>query len=252
MKYCSFILTVIFFLAFNSKAQTNAQSPEVKEAEQLSAQVVKLYQSGKFDEALSLAERALALRENALDSDNELVAAALRNLAEVQLAKKKNKEAETTYDRYLGLYGKALGENNFNYISAVDRYVCLLVGINRRDKALEIQKRLYRLDNKFDHDDAGKTPDKNLEMAGLMIGKIVKLPRPSYLTAAKQAGVSGSVVFKITVDETGKVVAVKALCGHPLLVEGAETSIQQAQYKPTIISGQPVKVIGIAIYNFVK
>ncbi len=252
MKYCFFILIVIFLTAFNSMAQTNVQSPEVKEAEQLSAQVVKFYQSGKFDEALPLAERALALREKALGSDNELVAAALRNLAEVQLAKKKSKEAEATYDKYLSVYGKVLGENNSNFISALDRYICLLVGINRREKALEIQKRLFKLDNKFDYDDTEKTPSKNLEMAGLMIGKIVNLPRPSYLAEARQAGVSGSVVFKITVDETGKVVAAKALCGHSLLVKGAETSIQQAQYKPTIISGQPVKVTGIAIYNFVK
>lgn len=85
-----------------------------------------------------------------------------------------------------------------------------------------------------------------------MIAKIVKLPRPTYLAEAKQAGVSGSVVFKITVDETGKVVSVKALSGHPLLVKGAEQSIQQAQYKPTVVSGQPVKVMGIAIYNFVN
>ncbi len=88
-------------------------------------------------------------------------------------------------------------------------------------------------------------------MAGLLIGKIVHMPRPDYLPEAKQAGISGSVVFKITVDETGKVIAVKSLCGHPLLVKGAEASITQARYKPTIIAGQPVKVIGFAIYNFV-
>jgi TonB family protein len=252
IKYCFFILIVIWLTAFDSMAQINVQSPEAKEAEELSTQVVKLYQSGKFGEALPLAERALALCEKKLGADSELVIAALHNLAEVQLANKKNKEAEATYDKYLSVYGKVLGENNPNFINALDRYVCLLVGANRRDKALEIQKRLYKLENKVDYDDSGKTPAKNLEMAGLMIGKIVNLPRPNYPAEAKQSGISGSVVFKITVDETGKVVSVKSLCGHPLLVKGAETSIQQAQYKPTIISGQPVKVTGIAIYNFVK
>ncbi|MFN0279345.1 MAG: tetratricopeptide repeat protein [Pyrinomonadaceae bacterium] len=232
-------------------AQTNAQSQDIKEAEQLSAQVVQLYKSGKFDEALSLAERALALREKALGSESELVAAALRNLAEVQLAKKKTKEAEGTYDRYLSVLEKALGETNSNLIGALDRYVCLLVNINKRPKALEIQRRLYKLDNKFDFDDTVKTPVKSLEMAGLMIGKIVNMPKPDYLAEAKIAGVTGSVVFKVTVDEKGKVVAVKALCGHPLLVKGAESSIQKAQYKPTIVSSHPVKVTGFAIYNFV-
>ena len=251
MKYY-FILIVIFLTALNVRSQSGVQSPDVKEAEQLSAQVVKLYQTGKFDEALPLAERALTLREKVLGTENELVAAALRNLAEVQLAKKKNKEAETTYDRYLSVYGKVVGESNSKFINALDRYVCLLVGINRRDKALEIQKRLYKLDNKFDYDETSKTPAKNLEMAGLMIGKIINLPRPNYLAEAKQAGISGSVIYKITVDETGKVIAVKALCGHPLLIKGADAAIQQAQYKPTIVSGQPVKVIGIAIFNFIN
>ncbi len=252
MKYFLVILVVVFLTAFDVRAQGDVQSPELKEAEQLSAQVVKLYQTGKFDEALPLAERALTIREKVLGTENELVTAALRNLAEVQLAKKKNKEAEATYDRYLSVYGKVTGESNSNFINALDRYVCLLVGINSRDKALEIQKRLYKLDNKFDYNETAKTPVKNLEMAGLMIGKIVNLPRPSYSAEAKQAGISGSVIFKVTVDETGKVIAVKVLCGHPLLVKGAETSIQQAQYKPTIVSGQPVKVTGVAIYNFVK
>lgn len=252
MKYCFSIFFVIFLATFNLTAQSNVQSLEIKEAEQLSAQVVNLYQAGKFDEALPLAERALILREKVFGTENELVAAALRNLAEVQLAKKKNKEAEATYDRYLSLYGRVIGENNTNFISALDRYVCLLVGINRRDKALEIQKRLYKLDNKFDFDETAKTSTKQMEMAGLLVGKIANLPRPEYSAQARQAGISGSVLFKVALDETGKVIAVKPLCGHPLLVKGAETSVRQAQYKPTIVAGQKVKVTGIVIYNFVR
>lgn len=263
MKYYILILALFLHTAFDIKAQgsstkilptvkINVQSTELKEAEQLSAQVVKLYQSGKFDEALALAERALALREKVLGTEHALIAAALRNLAEVQLAKKKNREAEATYDRYLSIYGKVLGENHSNFISALERYVCLLVGVNRRDKALEIQKRLYKIDNKFDYEESTKNSAKNLEMAGLISGKTLNLPRPSYPAEAKQGGISGSVIFKVTADEAGKVVAVKALCGHPLLVKGAEASIWQAEYRPTIVSGQAVKVTSIAIYNFVR
>lgn len=162
MKYCLFGFIVIILLVFKSSAQTNAQSSELKEAEQLSAQVVRLYQSGKFNDALPLAERALILREKALGADTELVAAALRNLAEVQLARKNTKEAEVTYDRYLSVYGKAVGESNSKFVSALERYICLLVGINRREKALEAQKRLFRLDNKFDYVDTEQTPSKKI------------------------------------------------------------------------------------------
>ncbi len=252
MKYTFFVVIVFFASVFSSTAQTNAESSELKEAEQLSAQAVKLYQSGKFREALPLAERALILRESALGSDNELVAESLRNLADLQFATKKNKDAESTYDRYLSVYEKTVGRTSPKFTNALERYVCMLVGIDRRAKALEAQKRLYLLENKMEYDDSDKTPTQSLEMAGLMIGKVVNLPRPTYLAEAKQAGISGSVVFKITVDENGKVIDVRTLCGHPLLVKGAEPSMQAARYKPTMVSGRPVKVYGIAIYNFVN
>ena len=250
LKSALFIL-ILCLASLIVSAQTNAQSPELAEAEQLSAQVVRLYQAGKFAAALPLAERALALREKTLGAEHELVAAALRNLAEVQLARSKNREAEAYYDRYLSIYDKVAGEHTDTFIQALERYVCLLVGIERREKALEIQKRLYQADNQFEYD-SGNTPVKYPEMAGLMIAKSIKTPRPEYSAEAKQARLSGSVIMKITVDETGKVVAVKVLCGHPLLVTGAETAIRQAQYKPTIVSGQAVRVKGIAIYNFVR
>jgi tetratricopeptide (TPR) repeat protein len=262
LRYRILILALFLIIAFDikaqekstetlSQAQSNIQSSELKEAEQLSAQVIKLYEKGKFDEALPLAERVLFLREKVFKTEHQLVAVALRNLAEIQLARQKNPEAEAIYDRYLNVYGKALGENNSDFINALDRYVCLLVGISRRDKALAIQKRLYKLDNKFDFDETAKNSTANLAMAGLMSGKTASLPKPNYLAEAKRAGISGSVIFKIDVDEAGKVVVVKALCGHPLLVKGTETSIRQMRYKPSLVSGQAVKVTGIAIYNFV-
>ena len=53
------------------QAQGSAES--LAEATQLSLTVVKLYNQGKFDEALPLAKRALALREAALGPDHEIV-----------------------------------------------------------------------------------------------------------------------------------------------------------------------------------
>ncbi|MBA3335869.1 MAG: tetratricopeptide repeat protein [Acidobacteria bacterium] len=263
MRFYTLILILFLLTAFDIKAQEKSaemlpksqidvQSSELKEAEQLSTQVIKLYEKGKFDEALPLAERVLFLREKVFKTEHLLVAVALRNLAEIQLARKKNQEAETIYDKYLIVYGKVFGENNTNFISALERYICLLVGVNRRDKALEIQKRLYKIENKFDYDETAKNSAANLAMAGLMSGKTLSSPPPKYLAEARQFGISGSVIFKVMANETGKVIAVKALCGHPLLVKGAETSIRQARYKTTLSSGQAVQVTSIAIYNFAK
>jgi outer membrane biosynthesis protein TonB len=46
---------------------------------------------------------------------------------------------------------------------------------------------------------------------GVIIAKVVELPKPTYPTLAKQAGVQGPVNVQILVDETGKVVTLPCL-----------------------------------------
>ncbi len=58
-----------------------AQSSELQEAERLNQQVIQLYQQGNYPEAISLAEKVLAIYEKALGSDHPDVAKSLNNLA---------------------------------------------------------------------------------------------------------------------------------------------------------------------------
>jgi hypothetical protein len=53
----------------------------LKEADALTKKSVELYNAGKFADAISLAQRALSIRESALGSDNPDVARSLSNLA---------------------------------------------------------------------------------------------------------------------------------------------------------------------------
>jgi len=57
-----FLLTSLLFFI----PQYSQQSPELKEASDLSLSVVKLFKEEKFDEALPLAKRALEIRERLL------------------------------------------------------------------------------------------------------------------------------------------------------------------------------------------
>ncbi|HEY9403554.1 MAG TPA: TonB family protein [Pyrinomonadaceae bacterium] len=82
------------------------QADAVKEADSLSRQVVQLYQAGKFDEALPLAERALKLREEAGGREHPSVAQALRNLAAIYHSKSKLDKARQLYKRALSIYEK--------------------------------------------------------------------------------------------------------------------------------------------------
>jgi len=86
--------------------------------------------------------------------------------------------------------------------------------------------------------------------AGVVNGIAIDLPRPEYSSMARGARASGSVNVLVTIDETGKVIAARAITGHPMLREAAEAAARKARFKPTMISGQPVQVTGIIVYNF--
>lgn len=236
-------------LASPASLQSSAQSPALVEADQLSQKAVSLYAQGKYDEALLVAQRALALREQTLGPDHESVARALHNIAEILFTKRKYKEADSTYQRALTIYERLFGADDPRLVPELEKYICLLINSNQRQRAVDVEKRLYRIENGVEFDVTGDS--KNLAAGGTMNGKAVNLSEPKYPPQARQAGISGVVVMKIEVDEEGRVVQVKSLCGHPLLKHEAEQAVLRSRFKPTMIAGQPKKVTGIIIYNFI-
>jgi TonB family protein len=85
---------------------------------------------------------------------------------------------------------------------------------------------------------------------GVLNGKATSLPQPAYPEIARAAHASGEVTVQVTVNETGNVVAARAVSGHQLLLAAAVTAARQATFTPTRLSGEPVKVTGVLIYNF--
>jgi TonB family protein len=81
-------------------------------------------------------------------------------------------------------------------------------------------------------------------------GKIISKPEPRYPEAARKAGVLGTVVVALTIDEEGKVIAARALAGPAELREAAVEAALKARFTPTLLSGTPVKVSGRLTYNF--
>jgi TonB family protein len=86
---------------------------------------------------------------------------------------------------------------------------------------------------------------------GIINGKATSLPKPVYPAAAKAVRASGSVNVQVLIDEEGKVISASAVSGHPLLRAASEQAARAATFSPTILSGQPVKVSGVIVYNFV-
>ena len=86
---------------------------------------------------------------------------------------------------------------------------------------------------------------------GVLNGKTADMPLPEYPAIARQAHASGAVTVEITIDENGSVVSARAVDGHPLLQAAAVNAARRAIFTPTRLSGEPVKVTGVLVYNFV-
>ncbi|HLA12194.1 MAG TPA: TonB family protein [Pyrinomonadaceae bacterium] len=95
------------------------------------------------------------------------------------------------------------------------------------------------------------TPPRAPISGGVLNGKAISLPKPSYPAIARSAHASGTVVVQVVIDENGRVISANAVSGHPLLQAVSVAAARQARFSPTKLSGQPVKVTGVITYNFV-
>ena len=95
----------------------------------------------------------------------------------------------------------------------------------------------------------GQKPTATVD-ASTIKGKVVSLAIPAYPLLARNTKSEGTVKVLVTIDETGAVVAARALSGPALLREPAEAAARASRFTPPIVSGSPVKVTGVIAYNF--
>ncbi|QQS41355.1 MAG: TonB family protein [Acidobacteriota bacterium] len=86
---------------------------------------------------------------------------------------------------------------------------------------------------------------------GVINGSAIELPAPTYPEAARAVGASGTVNVAVVIDHQGVVISAAAVSGHPLLRSAAVSAATLARFRPTLLSGQPVEVSGVIVYNFV-
>jgi protein TonB len=84
----------------------------------------------------------------------------------------------------------------------------------------------------------------------VLTGMATKRVEPSYPPLARAARVGGSVTVEIMIDESGNVTSARAVSGHPLLKESAVAAARGWRFRPTLLTGVPVKVIGTITFNF--
>jgi TonB family protein len=71
---------------------------------------------------------------------------------------------------------------------------------------------------------------------------LTKRVEPQYPKMAEIAHIQGAVLMEITITESGGVTGLKAISGHPILIQSAMDAVTQWQFSPFLEEGRPVAV----------
>ena len=86
----------------------------------------------------------------------------------------------------------------------------------------------------------------------ILNGAAKYLPKPDYPQEAKDACADGVVSVDVSVDENGDVISAEAVTGDELLRNSAVEAAKKARFnRPIVDGGEPVKIKGFIVYNFV-
>lgn len=196
----------------------------------------------KFSESREAAERALAINEKIFGAESMEVANSLHRIAEFYRFRNPDK-AEPYYDRALIIVVKNLPRENPLRSKLVEDYSCLYYETDQMEKLKGLGQKYWPEQQQKNSEDRGS----------VLNGRTITLPKPNFPRELWATNVSGRVIVKVWIDETGKVIDARDMCGaHPTLAKAALAAAHKAQFPPTKLSGQPAKVHGIITYNFVR
>jgi protein TonB len=94
------------------------------------------------------------------------------------------------------------------------------------------------------------TPKRVPVSSGVVSGLLIHKVQPAYPPLAKQARISGSVILQAVIGKDGSIENLRAVSGHPMLIQSALDAVRQWKYKPYILNGEPVEVDTQVTVNF--
>lgn len=204
------------------------------------------YKKGDYKKAQALFEAALASREKSLGPEHELVTRTLVDLAYVYMSLGDRPKRDATFRRLLDQAEKRPEQTLKVASKAFSDYAC--TGATHplaSEEQKEIEKRIQQLWH------APKLADGGGALSGgVLNGKALSRPQPEYPIMARSARVQGTVIVRVSVDETGKVIDAEAICGPRELYGASVAAAKQWKFTPTLLSGVPVKVTGTISFNF--
>jgi protein TonB len=94
------------------------------------------------------------------------------------------------------------------------------------------------------------TPQRVKVSAGVTSGLLIRKITPNYPPLAKQARIQGSVVLQAVIGKDGTIQNLRAVSGHPMLIQSAIDAVRQWKYKPYFLNGEAVEVDTQVTVNF--
>jgi protein TonB len=94
------------------------------------------------------------------------------------------------------------------------------------------------------------TPQRVKVSAGVTAGLLMTKVQPQYPPLAKQARIQGTVVLQAVIGKDGSIQHLKAISGHPMLIQSAIDAVSRWKYKPYYLNGEPVEVDTQVTVNF--
>ena len=98
-----------------------------------------------------------------------------------------------------------------------------------------------------------RTPDERRHgplISGVLNMKILNDVLPTYPQKAKDKNIQGRVEVQLLINEDGEVIFANPLSGpEDLWAESLKAAVG-ARFKPTTLSGEPVKITGRVIFDF--
>ena len=147
MKTHLVVLLVSLLFSTASVSQSSQESPELREATDLTERAAKLLNEGKADEAVSLAKRGLQIRERLLPPTDLKISISLNYLGNAYTRKGDYGAAAQTLERLLKILEGRFGAEDVNLLPTLNR-LALVYNLNSDAKAEPLYQRVLAIREK--------------------------------------------------------------------------------------------------------
>jgi tetratricopeptide (TPR) repeat protein len=220
------------------------QSPDLTEADRLENLAAISFSKRDYKSAAELLRNALSLREKTLGPNHPDVASTLHSLANVYEKAGQHERSIPLYLRAISILKSASAQPDSGLSELVKDYFCAKSSYpSDQDKPDVETHELVR------HEIRALVGFDDGSDFGLVLNdRALQLIVPPY---PRGATATQTIYVYARIDESGKVISAKAICGDPLLRKASIEAALKTRFKPQLTNGKATEVTGVLIYNFV-